>query len=243
MNSPAGRRAVLRSAAAMALLPLFATRQARAADAAAGPAAGPIDPPTCDMIYRRSLQRALPGGAILSTTRDFRVRFGAVEGGFRVDGQQVAARVDAPASLAQLARLEEQRVEQGIFPLVLDTNGFILEGRAAPGGIAIAQAIAEVQRRFEERGAEVQELLDALSASGASITAYLPLDLFAPLASQSEQRQAITLPWGMAGEVCVRFNAARDDASGLMRLATREVVTSLEGSERRSTERWELFTA
>jgi hypothetical protein len=41
----------------------------------------------------------------------------------------------------------------------------------------------------------------------------------------------------------VRFAATRSADTRLMRLATREVVTMLEGQERRSAERWELFPA
>ena len=94
-----------------------------------------------------------------------------------------------------------------------------------------------------DHGAEVVQLIDALSASGASLTAHLPPDLFAPRQEESEQRQEITLPWGQTGEVRVHFAATRSGDTGLMRLATRDVVTMLEGEERRSTERWELFAA
>ena len=238
MNSPAGRRAVLRSAAGLALLPLLVPRAALAA-----PAAAPIAPPSCDMIYRRTLLRQLPGGLTLTGTRDFRVRFNLRDGGFLVDGPQVASRVEAPANLASLARLEEQRVERGVFPLALDRLGRIVGGHDIPADLNVTMALADVQRRFEDHGAEVGQLLDALSASGASLTAHLPPDLFAPRQEESEQRQEITLPWGQTGEVRVHFAATRSGDTGLMRLATRDVVTMLEGEERRSTERWELFAA
>lgn len=238
MNYPTGRRAVLRTAAGLALLPLLAPR---AAQAAAGGSV--IAPPTCDMIYRRTMVRTLPGGLALTATRDFRVRFSASEAGFLIDGTQVASRVEAPTNLAALARLEEQRVEQGVFPLALDRSGQIVDGRAMPGDLNVTRALEEVRRRFDEHGAEVAQLLDALSASSASITAYLPLDLFAPHLDEHEQRQEITLPWGQTGEVLVRFAATRSPDTGLMRLATRDVVTTLEGEERRSAERWELFAA
>lgn len=235
MNSPAGRRAVLRTAAGLALLPLLAPRVAQAA--ADGSA---IAPPSCDMIYRRTVMRTLPGGIGLTATRDFRVRFNARDAGYLVDGAQVAARVEAPTNLAALARLEEQRVEQGVFPLVLDRSGRIVDGLAVPRDLNVPEALEDVRRRFEDHGAEVSQLLDALSAS---ITAYLPLDLFAPRQDEQEQRQEITLPWGQTGEVLVRFSATRSAETGLMRLATRDVVTMLEGEERRSAERWELFAA
>lgn len=238
MNSPAGRRAVLRTVAGLALLPLLAPRAAQAA--ADGSA---IAPPSGDMIYRRTIVRTLAGGIGLTATRDFRVRFSAREAGYLVDGAQVASRVEAPVNLAALARLEEQRVEQGVFPLVLDHSGRIVDGRAVPGDLNVTRALDDVRQRFAENGAEVSQLLDAISASSASITAYLPLDLFAPRQDEQEQRQEIALPWGQTGEVLVRFAATRSADTGLMRLATRDVVTTLEGEERRSAERWELFAA
>lgn len=238
MNIPTARRTVLQTAAGLALLPLVVPRAAQAA--AAGPA---IAPPTCDMIYRRTMVRQLPGGLALTGTRDFRVRFSPQDAGFLLDGTQVASRVDAPANLATLARLEEQRVEQGVFPLVLDRSGWIIDGGTVARDLNVTQALEDVRLRFEDRGAEVGQLLDALSASSASITAHLPPDLFAPSRSESEQRQQITLPWGQTGEVRVHFAATRSADTGLMRLATRDVVTMLEGEERRSAEKWELFAA
>lgn len=241
MNSLAARRAVLRSALGMALLPFLS---ARSASAATGEPGGFIAPPATDMIYRRTLQRQLPGGIMLATTRDFRVRFtSSAMGGYWVDGSQVSARVDAPANLASLARLEEQRVESGIFPLALDQQGLIVDGADVPINHQLVLALEDVRQRFAGEGGEVRDLLDALDASSARLIAYLPQDLFAPPENAMEQRQTITLPWGQTGEVRVRFAASRSPDTHLMRLATREVVTMLEGQERRSTERWELFPA
>ncbi len=241
MNSLAARRAILRAAAGFALLPLLSSRSAFAAT---GAAVAPIAPPASDMIYRRMLQRQLAGDVTLTTTRDFLVRFSATgNGGYLVDGNQVSAHVDAPENLASLARLEERRVESGLFPLSLDASGTIVDGTDMPVDLNVALALDEVQRRFVDHGAEVSELLDAISASGARLTAYLPKDLFAPTSSATEQREVITLPWGQTGEVRMRFTAMRNPDTRLMRFATREVVTVLEGEKRRSSERWELFAA
>ncbi|MEO5705447.1 MAG: hypothetical protein ABIT10_13635 [Alteraurantiacibacter sp.] len=228
----------MRSALGLALLPFLSSRMARAATAEA--VSGTIAPPSGDMIYRRTLQRQLPGGIQLATTRDFRVRFSTAGDGYLVDGVQVSARVEAPANLASLARLEEQRVEKGVFPLALDHQGRIVDGPDPAMTEQVSLALAEVRQRFAD-GGEVRELLDALSASSTQLTAYLPQDLFAPAEGAVEQRQTIELPWGQTGEVRVRFAASRDADTRLMRLATREVITTLEGEERRSSERWELF--
>jgi hypothetical protein len=239
MNSSGTRRAVLRSALGLALFPLVPPRAARAS----AEAAGPIAPPAGEMIYRRTLQRQLPGGAMLATTRDFRVRFSAGPAGYQVEGTQVRARVEAPASLASLARLEEQRVEGGIFPLTLDHHGHILDGAGMTMTEQVSLALEDVRQRFATTGREVHELLGALTAGSSRFAAYLPHDLFAPAHDDVERRETIILPWGQAGEVRMRFSASRDPDSRLMRLATRDVITTLDGDERRSTERWELFEA
>lgn len=237
--SLAGRRGVLQMALGAALMPLFASRHAVAAPIDISPA---IVPPDCDMIYRRVLQRQLPGGYRITTSRDFLVRFAArAEGGYMVNGQQVAAQVDAPPHLAALARLEEQRVEAGIFPLALDAQGLIVDGEEVPSSQQVAVALDEVRRRFADHGAEVRDLLEALHASGARLTAQMPRDLFAPVREEVEQRETIVLPWGDAGEVSVRFSASRAADTRLMRFASREVATSLEGDQRLTTEHWELF--
>lgn len=238
MNQPTARRMVLRTAAGLALLPLFASGRALAAGQA-----GDIAPPSGDMIYRRTVVRPLAGGVTLIATRDFRVHFRASDSGFLLDGEQVAARVQAPASLAPIARLEEQRVEQGLFPLALDRTGRIVEDEAAMAEVTLGDRLAEVRRQLPGQGAEIGQLLDALSAGSAGIMAYLPPDLFAPVEEEQEQREVIGLPWGQTGEVLVRFSATRSAETGLMRLATRDVITTLEGQERRSAERWELFAA
>ncbi len=235
----AARRDALRLACGAALMPLLGTRRAFATDILAKQ----IAPPTSAMIYRRILERELPGGPVLRVTRDFAVRFEGVGEGFRLIGQQVLAHVEAPANLAQLAALEEQRVELGIFPLLLDGAGRIIAGNDDQPNDQIASALAEVQRLLGDAGEEASTLVEALHATGSQLTAELPLDLFSPAEGPREERQQITLPWGETGEVATRFEAVCDPQTKLMRSARREVITRLGEDERRSAERWELFMA
>lgn len=197
------------------------------------------------MIFRRTVQRHLGEGVALIVTRDFRVRFTALGNGrHHVEGQQVAARVDAPESLATLARLEEARVEIGGFPLMLDAQGCIEStDRPRPANPIAAEVLEEVSRMYGDDPDALRDLLDAMRASSAQFMSYPPADLFAPAQPESEQRQAITLPWGDTGEVLVRFAAVRSPETGLMRRASREVTTSLLGETQHSAERWELFNA
>lgn len=233
------RRAALRVALGVALLPLFGARPALASESTTGS----IAPPAGGMIYRRILERQLSGGAVFRVTRDFAVHFAAAGRGYQVTGHQVLAHVDGPANLAHLAALEEQRVELGIFPLLLDHTGRIVDGHDDSPNQQIAMALDEVRRQLGETGEEAGMLVEALHAAGAQLTAELPHDLFAPAAGPREERQQITLPWGDQGEVATRFEGICDPQTRLMRSARREVVTRLGSDERHSGEVWELFAA
>lgn len=237
-NDLAGRRAALRLALGAALLPMFAPRTALAAATAS---VGPIVPPTSPMIYRRTLERQLPGGASLVVSRDFAVQFAPLAGGFSVIGQQVAARVDAPANIGNLAMLEQQRVEDGIFPLLLDRSGLIVDGAETPAANELARALEDVRRQLGAEGAEASTLVEALHMTGTRLSAHLPQDLFSPDPVDRVAREEIRLPWGDAGFVMTRFAALRDPTTRLMRSARREVTTQIGTDERHSAEHWELF--
>jgi hypothetical protein len=235
----AARREALRLAFGAAVLPLFGARQVLASDILAKR----IAPPASEMIYRRIVERELHGGAMFRVTRDFAVRFESLGRGFQVRGQQVQAYVEAPANLAQLATLEEQRVELGIFPLTLDGAGLIVDGSDDVPNEQISAAVAEVQRRLGGDAAEAGTLVEALHSAGLQLTAELPRDLFSPPEGLREERAQIALPWGESGEVETKFEASCDPQTMLMRTASRQVITRLGSDERRSAERWELFSA
>ena len=234
------RRTALRLALGAALLPLAAARPVLASSASS---VEPIAPPTGPMIYRRTLERQLPGGAALVVSRDFAVQFEPWEHGFRISGQQVAARVDAPENIANLAALEQQRIEDGIFPLLLDRTGLILHGADMAPAEELTQALAEVRRQLGTEGEEASTLVEALHMTGARLSAHLPQDLFSPDPIERDAREEITLPWGDSGVVVTRFAATRDPATRLMRVARRDVITQIGSDERRSGEWWELFSS
>lgn len=236
----ADRRQLLRFAAAAALMPAFMSRSAGAAPTAR------FAPPPGPMRYTRELRRELGVNAALTVSRSFAVRFVPLAGGYRVEGEQVEVRVDAPEELAQFAALERQRREIGLFPLLLDGAGLI-HGAEVPVDtaqldIAVRQAIA----RFAHAGASPDELAEhqrfvsALHQGAAAILTALPKDLFAPGDPDRTTRQNVALPDGAAGEVTVRFTAQADPGTGLMERAMREVLTELSGERRRTVEDWNL---
>jgi len=230
----ADRRALLGYAAAAVALSALPARAAAFA------------PPAAPMRYTRRLERGLPGGASLVVARSFAIRFVPEGAGFRVEGEQVAVEVEAPEQLAALAQIERERRETGLFPLRLDAAGVM---ERAVGGIEtgkLDEAVREVVARIESwdhapaEREELREFVNAVHRSAGAMLTELPRDLFAPLQLARTERRAVTLPGGDAGEVRMSFTAERDSASGLMRSATREVVTEIAGDLRRTVETWRL---
>ena len=234
------RRESLRLALGAAILPFLASAPLRAANGLSG---GNFVPPNGTMTFRRIIERALPGGdAVLRGTRVYDVEFTRLAGGsFKVRGFQTNAQVEAPEHLAALARLEEQRVETGLFPLTLDPNGQITDWPQRMDGPHFARALEQVRTQFVGDESEAGILIEALHNVGNQMLAFLPHDLFAPAEMPRTQSQEIELPWGEMGEVATLFEAERDPASGVMRQAYRTVTTKLSGEERQSTESWALF--
>ena len=234
------RRTLLRLAGMAVALPLMSM-----ISAAAQPV-GRFAPPTEPMLYTRRLERELSGGAGLTVSRSFAVRFVPERDGYRVDGEQVSVAVDAPESLAALARLERERVESGLFPLALDTTGAIRGPSHAADSAQLDEAVREVKaqiERWQNTPAEREALhafVDAVHGSAGELVTELPRDLFAPAGYPREESRTIMLPGGGAGQVRMTFTADRDPATGLMREARREIITEVSGDLRRTVESWRL---
>jgi hypothetical protein len=238
LGTGADRRTALRLAIGAAMLPVLASGRVMAQQPGEGTG---FTPPSGLMVYRRILARQLPGGAQLRVARDFSVQFASSGGGFEVSGHQIAVQVEAPAAIGRFAELEEQRIETGIFPLLLDQSGRIVDGQEARPSEEFVLALDDARRRHDGSSDEAELLVQALHATGSRLTSQLPADLFAPEQTAREAREEILLPWGDSGEVVTLFQAARDPGTGLMRAARRDVVTRLGSDERRSGEEWQLF--
>ena len=156
---------------------------------------------------------------------------------------QVAVAVDAPDNLARYADLERQRVEDGIFPLHLDMAGRITNWPEHTSDQQVAAALDQVRHQFADNGQEVGTLIEALHSASSRMVAILPNDLFAPAQEAREDSRTIELPWGDTGEVTTRFEANRDEDTGLMRQAQRVVTTRLGSEQRENRESWEFFAA
>lgn len=235
-----GRRSLLHGAAAAIALPLIASRPGRAQ------APQPFAPPATPMLYTRRLERGLVGGASLTVTRSFAVRFVREADGFRVEGEQVEVAVEAPPQLDALARLERERVETALFPLQLDSAGSIRQGadaiESAQLDAAVREAAAQIERgqHTTDERAELRAFVETVHRSSTALLTELPRDLFAPGDAPREERRVLDLPGGITGLVRMTFAASRDLATGLMREARREVVTEIADDRRRTVESWSL---
>lgn len=237
------RRSALRLILAAALAPMIGSRPATA-QAITGSL---IAPPPGFMTYRRIVERDLVDGNRLRVQRDFAVSFERFDGGFMLQGRQTAVSADAHPSLENLIRLERARDEGVIFPLALDPFGRIVSA-SQPGRWehdmrrAFDETLAMLSRQpiAQSERETLRQFVSAFHAAGHRVSAHLPVDLFAPSGAPRREEQRIALPGGGEGRVVTTFDGELDAATGLMREATREIVTEADGSSRFSRENWSL---
>ncbi|WP_340588250.1 hypothetical protein [Erythrobacter alti] len=240
------RRGAIRLALAAAIAPCLTWRQANA-QAVSG---GLINPPPRPMVYHREVTRDLVDGSAFSVSRCFSVEFRRFSRGFMLHGQQSEVAVDAPQQLASFAEMERGRDESGMFPLALDPFGLILSSESHSAERpsvqeALEQTIAALNSQHLSQGERVslETFVGALHATGQRIIAHMPIDLFSPAGAERLEEQEIALPDGGRGRVVTRFHGERDSATGLMRSATRQIITEVENSRRITSESWNLAPA
>lgn len=235
------RREFLGLAGAALLLPLGSAANARSRG---------IAPPTDPMRYSRSLRREMVDGAAIETERCFTIRFVPRAGGYRIEGEESAPpQVSGPAVLEAFLRLERERRETGLFPLVLDPAGRIVGEPSQAGSPQLDRAIEEALHRVTashlgaDDQAAAQAFLAGLQHAAASFVAAPPAALFRPLSTPLGEHRDVALPGGRTGTVSVTFTGTTDPDTGLMREAERLVLTRLGKSARRTIERWTLSPA
>lgn len=237
------RRGTIRLAMAAAIATSCASRPAFAQ----GNFGNLIAPPPGPMLYRRTVERDMVDGAVFRVTREFTIDFSAYSGGFMVQGHQVRVAVDAPEALARFAELEERRDESGLFPIALSPLGRIQSPESRPLGTNEVEAACEqALSDFADAGLPaddqlaLQRFVTAIHSAGQGIMAHLPNDLFSPVDAPRQSRRSIAIPGGGEGMVAMRFDAERDLGTGLMSVASREIVTAVEDSRRTTREEWRL---
>lgn len=200
------------------------------------------------LLLTREVRRTLADGQQLVVRRHYLVRIQPAVGGYTVTGELAGVEVEAPADVADLAEVERQRPDLGLFPLQLDAAGLIV-GRPAPvetvdavrARTAMTAYLARTDLTPAERTA-AQTMAAKLQAQGQSAGNAWPADLFRPAPGKRSEDRELTLPDGRMGHVTVTVEAS-DGSDGLLAQMERRVVTRLDGTERLSLERWTLADA
>lgn len=245
------RRAMIRGAAA-SMLALSAA--AIICTRAAAQARASFAPPAAPLIYSRQLLRIMAGGARFMVARSFAVHFTPDGDGYLLAGTQSSVEVEAPPALARFVALEKARVETGLFPLRLDGAGQIRAAAGpadapSPPNAGLAAAVAAAQVMAAQMGGTVEAqaqraaFINAIHQSATQLVTELPTDLFAPQRLDRTERQDLALPGDLQGHVTAQFVASVDPMTGLMRSASRSVVTAIGDDRRETIESWTLKPA
>ena len=242
MNGTPSRRALLRAFAASAMLPALVQSGA----AVARDTSLSIRPPSRPMIFRRRLKRELAAGYSIVAERSFAVRFLPLVDGYRIDGEQRSSEIEVPPNLEAIARLERQRREEGMFPLVLDETGLIRASASAVPAEGLDQAVKialdEVAARLTDKAEiiEARTFLLGLQQAAGRISSTMPVDLFTPPQVARRASREVDLPGGMSGRVSTQFGGSISPRTGLLEDAERIILTETDGTRRRTVESWSL---
>lgn len=194
----------------------------------------------------RRVERELRGDARLAVERAWSIRFQPQGAGYLVYGRQAEVTIDAPPRLAFLADMERARVEEGMFPLLLDTGGGIMGRSQAGTDDMLGRAVAAVRERLDrhfadpDERASAEQFLTELQRAGDEVLADWPAMLFAPGMLDRVDERPVPLPRGETGRVIVQTRASSDPASGLMQRFERRIETRLGDSARSGLERFTL---
>jgi len=210
----------------------------------------PLSLPPGAWLLKRRLQRGLRDGLAISVTREWRVQFARQSRGIAVSGAQVSVAVDAPERLAPIAKIEEQRSSDAMFPILLAPNGKIIAAGQNTSQESLDEAVRAGTALLAEEmpkamagarpAAQHARYLAQLQQSRSSLLDELPGDLFYPSAKPFRAVRQIALPDGRSGEFAVNWEASAHNESGWLNTARREVITRIGESERRSSEDWSL---
>lgn len=244
--SRSARRSSVLLAGAAAILPCAALSAHAPAAAAAvtqpqpgfAPAQGPL-------LLTRTLRRTLPDGKEVITRRTYEVRIEPLADGWRVDGRQIDCTVEAPPSLRALAAIEQARHDNGMFPILLDAGGMIVElGKSdngadtAPAAQTAAALLDSPRLSAADRGAALGFVRQMQASAASGERTVWPRDLFRPAPGQRMETSALALPDGSQGRVTVSVDSSTLPAEGERIIRT--VVTEAGGTRRVTQEEWTL---
>jgi len=209
----------------------------------------PLPLPDRPMRLTRVLTRALGEGRspAITVRRWWDVAFERQGRGIVVSGRQTGAEVDAPAKLAEIARIEQQRDASGMLPLMLSDRGAIIplpgvpsESDAVSAALRVAESMIARQPIPAEERARISHYLAEVHRAGSGVLNALPGDLLFPAGVPISQSETVALPDGITGEFAFTYAAATQPDAPWLARAERRVVTRVAGSERQAAETWNL---
>lgn len=201
--------------------------------------------PTGPCVLTREVRRTLADGQEIVIRRRYAIRFAPIADGTRVDGDLIGVEVEAPADMTGLADVERSRPDNGLFPLELDSAGLIVARPAAAPSVDAARArtaMAAYLQRQDLTGPERAAALTMaarLQAQAQTTGNTWPADLFRPATAPRQEQRELPLPDGRAGRITATIEAS-GGTGGLLAWLERRVVTEMDGTARRSVERWSL---
>lgn len=196
--------------------------------------------------FTRRLRRELSDGNAISVTRVWDMRFVRAVSDTQIIGEQTGVTVEAPDSLSALSKMEQNRVDTSLFPLILSANGLII-GKAGPSryadiSAAIQHAAARLSASTTDEGIKEtgRQFLHQLSQHAHQAASRVPADLFFPRQNRHAEIVPVGLPGGIDGSVRIEFTADTHTFSGLLRSAERRITTHIGENARSSVETWSL---
>jgi hypothetical protein len=203
--------------------------------------------PAGPMRLGRELVRELGDGAAITVRRAWDVSFTRQARGIVIAGAQVSASVDAPPSLAQLAQIEQQRDTAAMFPIMLSDTGLVVASGAAPADLGAALRMAEAMIAARPQSAtqrdNLRRYLAEVHRAGSGQFDALPPDLFVPAGTPKPRVETVSLPGGLTGAFELLWDARAAPGSDWLIEGRRQIITRIEGLERRSREVWTLGPA
>ncbi len=207
--------------------------------------AGPVlfAPPEAPLVLTRALLLPFPDGRQIAVTRKYQVHFSRTDTGFRVEGRLLETKVEAPPRLSVLAEIERGRPDTGLFPVLLDQQGMVLEPSPGSAEAKTARQAAAGARAIVAKATTPPELREEIdgalkSMTGAAKRSAWPPFLFNPGNTDRSDNRAFTLSDGTTGTVETRIRVDGLLSGGLPRQLERSVTTHLEGTQRTTREVW-----
>jgi hypothetical protein len=198
---------------------------------------------------RRILVRGLSDGKAITVTRQWRCDMVPEGEIIRVSGEQIDVSVEAPEQLAPLAAIERRRKVTGLFPATINADGLLDQAHIGTAPEDITAAINAAMDVYAARGASAEtrasaaSFLSSLSQRSAEMISNVPPNLFFPTPGEQRIEREIVLPDGNIGGYSLVLRAQAEDETGMLKESSREVITRVEESERKSRESWEMTRA